>query len=110
MIAEEILRHQDNIRSLCEHYDIDTLWVFGSATTDQWDPASSDVDFLVDVGDYDPTVMKRYVGLADGLEALLQRPVDLVSVGGLRRRHRLRGEIERSRIKIYERGHSQAIA
>ncbi|MGN6033725.1 MAG: nucleotidyltransferase family protein, partial [Thermomicrobiales bacterium] len=42
---------QDNvqeIRALCERFDVRRLELFGSAATGRFDPAHSDIDFLVD--------------------------------------------------------------
>jgi predicted nucleotidyltransferase len=54
---------------------------FGSAVGESFDPESSDVDFLVEFDirpgfDYFGT----YFGLKEGLERILGRPVDVVSV------------------------------
>jgi predicted nucleotidyltransferase len=52
--------------------------MFGSATTDRFDPERSDVDFLVEFtpGAADP--FDDYFGLKEDLELLLGRSVDLV--------------------------------
>ena len=36
------------IRALCDHHRVRALHLFGSATTDHFDPAQSDIDFLVE--------------------------------------------------------------
>jgi predicted nucleotidyltransferase len=56
-----------------------TLWLFGSATSDRFDPQRSDADFLVEFNgpDLEPW-MKRYFELRRALEAILGRPYDLV--------------------------------
>jgi predicted nucleotidyltransferase len=53
MVAEIIERNQNEITALCRKHQVRALWVFGSATTDGWDPELSDLDFLVDLGTYD---------------------------------------------------------
>lgn len=70
------------IAALCRKHRLHALWIFGSATTDALDPESSDIDVLVDLGEYEPGVAKRYLDFADDLEALLGRSVDLVTTGG----------------------------
>lgn len=60
--------------------------VFGSATTDAFDPECSDVDFIVD---YPPGYefgpwLTRYFELKERLGVLLGRPVDLVMAGAPR--------------------------
>jgi predicted nucleotidyltransferase len=50
MVAEIITQHTDEIAALCRMYRVRRLYLFGSATTDQFDPETSDFDFLVDLG------------------------------------------------------------
>jgi len=108
MVTAIIEEKGDAIVALCRKHRVRALWLFGSAVTDAWDPATSDYDFLVDLGEYEPGVAYRYLDLADDLEALLDRRIDLVSLGGLRHNDRLREEIERTRVPVYERHHAQA--
>jgi len=35
------------VHAQCEKYHVARLELFGSATTDAWDPTASDLDFLV---------------------------------------------------------------
>lgn len=72
------------IRQLCRTYGIRRLDVFGSGATGGFDPETSDVDFIVDLGDYTPGTADRYLDLANALEALLGRPVDLVTEPSIR--------------------------
>jgi uncharacterized protein len=46
-----IADHREDIARLCERFRVRRLDVFGSATTDQFDPATSDVDFVVEFVD-----------------------------------------------------------
>ncbi len=84
-----IERNLDAIRALCREYDVARLELFGSAATGAFDPARSDVDFIIE---YPPNYefglwLTRYFDLKDQLEALLGRSVDLVMVGAMRKRH-----------------------
>jgi uncharacterized protein len=110
MVAPIIDDNRDAIAALCRKYRVKALWVFGSATSNTWDPETSDVDFLVDLGDYEPGIAMRYLDLADDLEKLMGRRIDLISVGGLRYNHRLREELESTRVALYERDDAQAVA
>jgi predicted nucleotidyltransferase len=110
MVADVIEHNKTAITALCRKHRVRALWVFGSAVTDKWNSETSDVDFLVDLGGYEPGVANRYLDLADDLESLLERPVDIISIGGLRNNRRLREELERTRVAIYERDHAQATA
>ncbi len=69
----------DKIRALCITYNVKSLFAFGSVCTDQFND-KSDIDFLIsfysmDYGDYADT----YFELAEKLENLFHRPVDLVT-------------------------------
>jgi len=73
-----------SINALCKKYYVRELHVFGSLLTSRFNK-KSDVDFLVafqklDFGDY----ADAYFGLADDLEALLGRKVDLVTEKSLK--------------------------
>ena len=73
-------RQIPNIAALCEQYGVAHLELFGSATGTGFNPESSDVDFLVEL---DPKISgsraRRWTELADALETLLGRHVDLVN-------------------------------
>jgi len=75
-----LLKHDDAIRRLCAELAVRELRVFGSAITDHFDLARSDMDFLVEFDDPDkPGIFDRYMALAEGLELIFQRPVDLIT-------------------------------
>ena len=75
----EILRHKDAIAALCRRFSVTRLEVFGSAARgEDFDPARSDVDLLVE---FTPEARFDFAGFADlkdALEALFGRRVDLV--------------------------------
>lgn len=76
----EITAHQSELAALCRRFDVARLEVFGSAArgTD-FDPAKSDADFLVAFRpDSRLPPLEQFFGLAEALERLLGRPVDLV--------------------------------
>lgn len=75
-----IAERKTKLAELCQHYDVVRLEVFGSAArgTD-FDPATSDADFLVEFGSTsDLSPLEQFFGLADALSDALGRPVDLV--------------------------------
>ena len=59
------------------------LLLFGSAGTEHFDEATSDIDFLVEFDDAPVSRFDSYFGLKEDLEALVGRPVDLVSTAAL---------------------------
>ncbi|AUI64972.1 nucleotidyltransferase family protein [Amycolatopsis sp. BJA-103] len=82
---ESIELKKREIEELCRTHSVSRLDLFGSAVSDRFDSVSSDVDVLVefDAGpgfDYFGT----YFDLKEGLERILDRPVDLVSVTSIR--------------------------
>ena len=76
---------KDKLIQLCEKYEIAELYVFGSATTESFDPGRSDIDFLVK---FKPSVARHrfdnFFNFLEELNQLFNRPVDLVEPGGLR--------------------------
>jgi len=106
----DIIRdNQQAIADLCRQYGIRKLEVFGSAATGAFDPATSDIDFLVDLGGYERGVAKRYLHFAYALENLLRRRVDLVTESAITNPY-FRYTIDRSREPVYEGGDSEAAA
>lgn len=71
------------IAGACERCGIKRLVIFGSAVTDRFDVSTSDVDFVVAFRDNEVNRFDAILGLKEALEALLGRPVDLVSPVGL---------------------------
>jgi hypothetical protein len=54
-----IQQHRRRIELLCREFHVARLAIFGSASRDDFDPARSDLDFLVDFESPD------WVGLSD---------------------------------------------
>jgi len=77
----EILRpHLDAIVALARAYGVERLEVFGSVMTDRFDPARSDIDFLVKypAGYTFGPFLTRYQELEEELSRAVGRRVDLV--------------------------------
>ncbi len=97
MIAD-IALHRDELGQLCRRFGVRRLEVFGSAAREaNFDPARSDVDFLVEFAAQDDD-LTRFLDFKEALEALLARRVDLVdrkvieaSRNYIRKRHILTG-------------------
>ena len=90
------------LAELCERHGVIRLEVFGSAArgTD-FDPKSSDADFLVEfrlVNGRSP--LRQYFEFEEALRRTLGRPVDLVESGAVENPY-LRMAIDRSRELIY---------
>jgi predicted nucleotidyltransferase len=98
-----IEQHLEHIRDLARAYGVARLELFGSVCTSAFDPARSDIDFLVEYPsdyDYGPW-LARVQDLESDLSALLGRRVDLVTTTALRNTW-FRREAERTRIVIYD--------
>ena len=83
-MLKELAEQRAAIVDLCRRFEVRRLAVFGSATTDEFVPNQSDVDFLVEF-DRSGSLSRfdAYFGLKEGLEELLGRPVDLVAPSAL---------------------------
>ena len=103
-----LARHLPDIAKLCKRYGVSHLELFGSATGAHFHPEHSDFDFLVEL---DPAASgsraRRWTELADALEALLGRPVDLVNPRYIRNRYFLQA-VNDSRAVVYDRQNAEA--
>jgi len=75
-----ITENRDKIVELCRTHHVRRLSVFGSAVRDDFDPANSDVDLLVEFGplgemEYAP----NFFSLMRSFDMLFGREVDLVT-------------------------------
>jgi uncharacterized protein len=90
------------IAALCRRYRVRHLEVFGSAARgDDFDPANSDADFLVEFepqGDLPP--LEEFFGFQADLSRLLERSVDLVEARAVRNPYVL-ASINRTRELVY---------
>ena len=69
------------LAELCRRFEVRRLYLFGSGTSARFNANTSDLDFLVELADRQPTksYADRYLGLAEALERLFGRHVDLVT-------------------------------
>ncbi len=80
MIIDPITSHREHILQVARRHGVTRVRIFGSAARGDAGP-KSDVDFLVDVGTK-PTPWFPG-GLVAELEELLERPVQVITEGGL---------------------------
>ena len=94
-------RKQDLAR-LCEERRVERLDVFGSAVTGDFDPETSDLDFLVTFRESaaDGDAFRRQIGLQDALEALFGRKVDVVPERSITNEY-FRANVEDTREPVY---------
>ncbi len=74
-----IEENRKEIAELCEQYGVRRLSVFGSAAKGTFDPATSDIDFVVDLGKYDERVARRFMRFIVALEDLLGHSVHVTT-------------------------------
>jgi predicted nucleotidyltransferase len=104
---------EENARELfelCRKFQVERLDLFGSAATTLFEPNSSDLDFVVEFTNRAPgTYLDRYLDFADALEALFQRPVDLITERAIHNPY-FRRSLELTRRTVYERRNEEAAA
>ena len=94
--------HLEEVSELCRRYQVARLDLFGSATTDAFDPASSDLDFIVAYrtdADPDPW-FRKHLELEAALAELFDRPVDLVIEQRFRNPY-FAEAVEQTRTRLY---------
>lgn len=92
----------EDLRLLCERYKVERLHLFGSAARGDFDPDTSDLDFLVEFRPMSPTEHARaFFGLLESLEQLFGRHVDLLELKPIENPYLLRS-IGESRQILYE--------
>ncbi len=96
-----IAGHALEVRDLCRRFHVRRLELFGSALLAEFDPERSDFDFLVEFGPVPAgAYASNYFGLAEALEKLLGRPVDLV-IGSAIRNPYFRQSVDRNKALLY---------
>jgi len=104
-----ITQNRKEIAALCRQFGIRKLELFGSATGPDFDEARSDLDFIVDVGEYERGVAKRFFRFCSALEMLLGRPVDVITNRQIQNPY-FRASVNASRVVIYDASDSEAVA
>ena len=75
-----IARHRAEIEALCRRYHVRKLELFGSAASGEFDPDTSDIDFLVTFEELEPAVYAdAYLGFYESLTTLFDHRIELVS-------------------------------
>jgi predicted nucleotidyltransferase len=100
-----IAERRAELEALCVRFGVKRLDLFGSAAAeDAFDPATSDLDFIVeyptghDLGPW----MRDYFAFRDAISTLCGRPVDLVMSSAMKNPHFIR-EANRARRTLYAR-------
>jgi len=97
----ELDSRRDEILALCRKHGVASLDLFGSGTTEEWQPSRSDLDFLVTFRDQpERSLADRFLSLAEALEALFGVPVELLTADSIRNPY-LQQAIESTRTRVY---------
>ncbi len=93
--------NRTRLEQLCRRYSVRQLELFGSAARGEFQPATSDLDFLVEFEPMSPgDHADAYFGLLFALEDLFHRDVDLVEIPAIHNPYFLRG-VNQSRTLLY---------
>jgi uncharacterized protein len=96
-----IENHRAELDGFCRRHHVGRLELFGSAVTGAFQPAASDLDFLVEFLPLQPgTRADAYFGLLHGMEDLFHRKIDLVMAGAIKNSWFQRS-IDRQRTLLY---------
>lgn len=102
-MSNPIDQHLDAVAALCRQAGARRLDAFGSAVRADFNPATSDIDLLVEFDDLPPAqYADAYFGLKQSLEALFGRQVDLITEASLENPY-FRERVQAERQAIYAR-------
>jgi uncharacterized protein len=103
-------KNKDKLAEVCRRFRVRRLEVFGSAARDDFDPAKSDIDFIVSFADKTPgTYADRYFDFAAAIEKLLGRRIDLLTERSIRNPYFQR-EVQAARQIVYDERSQEAAA
>lgn len=89
------------IEALCMKYGVRRFEVFGSAATDSFNDATSDLDFLVEFRAMEPPALAdAYFGLLGELRGMFDRNIDLLTPKAIRNPY-FRQCVDRTRQLLY---------
>ena len=96
-----IEENRRELELICRRHKVQRIELFGSATGSTFDPASSDLDFLVTFDDLRVSnYADTYFGLLEDLQRLFQLDVDLVIESSIRNPY-FRQSIDATRTLVY---------
>jgi predicted nucleotidyltransferase len=103
-------KNKDKLAEVCRRFRVRRLEVFGSAARDDFDPAKSDIDFIVSFADKTPgTYADRYFDFAAAIEEVLGRRIDLLTERSIRNPYFQR-EVQAARQIVYDERSQEAAA
>jgi predicted nucleotidyltransferase len=94
--------NRTRLESVCREFGVERLDLFGSATSERFRDASSDLDFVADFGGSRTGIADRYLDFAEALEGIFGRRVEILTERSIRNPI-FRRAVERERQRVYER-------
>ncbi len=96
-----IRENLQNVKQICQEYQICKLWVFGSVMTDKFND-ESDIDLLVSFKEMSfEDYADNYFLVCDIFEQLFNRKIDSLTVNSLSNPYFIRS-IEKTKTLLYE--------
>jgi len=90
------------LKNICIKRNVRTLAFLDSAAKDSFDPASSDMDFVVEFSAMEPSAhADNYFGLIENLEELFGVEIDLVEASTIKNPY-FREAVAESPFKLYD--------
>jgi len=100
-VTHLIEQHRPQLLALCRKYDVRRLDIMGSGARDDFDPARSDLDFVVEFNHFTvDNAADRFLGLMVDLEDLFGRRVDLISYRAIRNPY-FKQVVDNTRVMLY---------
>ena len=107
-LAQPLIDHREGIARLCRAHGVERLEVFGSAADGRFNSERSDFDFIATfTPETQTSIARHYLELAEALETLLGRRVDLFTDQPIRNPY-LRKAVDASRRDLYVRATAEA--
>jgi uncharacterized protein len=104
-----IEEHRMELQEACRAFGVRRLELFGSGSTGAFDFENSDLDFIVTFADRGAGYADRYLGLAERLERIFNRHVDLLTERSIQNPI-LKDTVQKDRVPVYEQGDNKAVA
>lgn len=91
--------YQKDIIKLCKKYKVQELYLVGSAARNDFNPTTSDIDFLIEflLG---ASILNEVPKLNTKLEELLNRKVDFIHQDGIENPY-LKASLDEDKIKLF---------
>ena len=99
-----LAQHVERLEKLCQECGVERLYAFGSVLSHRFDAEKSDLDFLVEMQEGMPPLLRgeKLIVFWESLEDLFSKKVDLISMQPIKNPY-LRQSVESTKQLIYDR-------